>query len=102
MKFWRAVSGTKKFWCGQNLSKSIAPSLKMVKTRKKSSKADGKSPSKVGRPIKQYGMKDVVRMVNYCAEQRLPKLPLWREKLKYIQRASHENCILVYAKFCTN
>jgi hypothetical protein len=76
--------------------------LRMAKTRKKSSKAAGKSPRKAGRPIKRYGMKDVVRMVSYYGKQRLPKLPWWREKLKYFQRASHKNCFLVYARFCTN
>jgi hypothetical protein len=40
----------------------------MAKRRKKSSKAAGKSPHKVGRPMKQYGMEDAVRMVSYCVE----------------------------------
>jgi hypothetical protein len=72
-KYWRAAGGRKKFWRRQTLSKLIAYSLRMAKTRKKSSKAAGKPPRKVGRPIKQYGMEDVVRMVGYCAQWRLPK-----------------------------
>ena len=55
----------------------------MAKKRKKSNKAAGKPSHKVGGPIKQDGVEDAVRILSFCAERRLPKLPWWTIKRKF-------------------